>query len=56
MNLKNFDFVTTMKIFYHRVLTFITTGKLDYELAPLKENVDNDLDTDTVLDFQEING
>lgn len=56
MNHKNFDFVTTIKNFYYKVLTFITTGKLNYELVPLKKEMDIDLDTDIVLDFQEING
>ncbi len=54
MNFPNFNIVNTITKFYNRVLTFITTGKFDYELTPLKENMD--LDSDVVLDFQEING
>jgi hypothetical protein len=55
MNLTNkeFNLIQSIKIFYHKVITFFTTGKFDYELAPLRENMDN---SDVVLDFQEING
>lgn len=56
MNIQNINLLQSIKNFYHRVITFITTGKLDYKLVSLKECIDNDLDTDTVLDFQEING
>ncbi len=52
MNFTNLNIVNTIKHFYNRVLTFITTGKFDYELAPLRENMDSDV----VLDFNEING
>ncbi len=52
MNIQNINILQTIKNFYNKFLTFITTGKFDYELTPLKENMDSDI----VLDFQEING
>ncbi len=52
----NFDFIKIkIRILYEKFLVFISTGKTDYEIAPLREHNDSnrnfDLDLDDEIEF-----
>ncbi len=47
----NFDFIKIkIRILYEKFLVFISTGKTDYEIAPLRENIDSNKNFDQDLD------